>query len=326
MLRTGIPDWVDPDLLNLFPDGIELVSIPARPTAKIAIDFWIPPLTPGAASEMVPYLEGVKVAQSLLAGVDWLLRILPAGPQVCDAQGVHNVATAEWVVAAILASLKYVPFYANLQAKGDWKARKEADQAYRSLHGIAKALHPPVLVEELAGKQVLIVGYGSIGKSIEERLVPFGVEIVRVARSSRPAVPGPRVEPVSALKSLLPHADIVVLIVPLTAETTGMIAAEELALMKRGALLINAARGPVVASDALIDALHSGCIRAAIDVTDPEPLPEGHPLWAAPNLLITPHVAGSSPLFLTRALRFAAEQAARYIAGEPLLNVVSGDY
>lgn len=326
MLRMGIPDWVDPDLFQLFPEDIELVSIPARPAGKIAVDFWIPPLSPGAASEMVPHLEGVKVVQSLLAGVDWLLKVLPAGLQVCDAQGVHNVATAEWVVAAILASLKYLPFYAGLQVANDWKARKEADQAYRSLHGVGKALHPPVLVEELAGKRVLIVGYGSIGKSIEERLLPFEVDIVRVARSSRPAVPGPAVEPVSKLKTLLPGADVVVLIVPLTAETTGMIAAEELALMKRGALLINAARGPVVATDALIGALHSGRIRAAIDVTDPEPLPEGHPLWTASNLLITPHVAGSSPLFLTRALRFAAGQAARYLAGEPLLNVVRGDY
>ncbi|HEY0796149.1 MAG TPA: NAD(P)-dependent oxidoreductase [Acidisarcina sp.] len=273
MLRVGIPDWVDPGLLHLFPDGIELVSVPARPAAKIAVDFWVAPLTPHAASEMVQYLEGVKVVQSLLAGVDWLLKVVPAGsqvwsPQVCDAQGVHNVATAEWVIAAILASLKYMPFYAGLQAAGDWASRKEADQAYRSLHDIAKALHPPVLVEELARKRVLIVGYGSIGRSIEERLMPFDVEIIRVARNARPAVPGPGVEPVSALKALLSGADVVVLIVPLTAETTGMIAAEELALMKRGALLINAARGPVVATDALIEALHSGRIRAAIDVTD----------------------------------------------------------
>jgi phosphoglycerate dehydrogenase-like enzyme len=331
MLRTGIPDWVDPDLLHHFPEGVELVSIPARPTENIAIDFWIPPLTPGAASEMVPHLEGIKVVQSLLAGVDWLLKVVPAGPLgsrplICDAQGVHNVATAEWVIAAILASLKYLPFYADLQRKEDWTSRKQADQAYRSLHAVPKPLQPPVLVEELAGKRVLIVGYGSIGRSIEERLLPFDVDITRVARGARAAHPGPRVEPVADLKTLLPHADVVVLIVPLTDETTGMIAAAELALMKRGALLVNAARGPVVATDALIEALHSGRIRAAIDVTDPEPLREGHPLWAAPNLLITPHVAGSSPLFLARAVRFVTEQVTCYLAGLPLRNIVSGDY
>ena len=174
--------------------------------------------------------------------------------------------------------------------------------------------------EDLAGKTVLIVGYGSIGVAIEARLAAFGVKILRVARSARPE---PEVFAVSELKRLLPEADVVVAIVPLTEETRGLIGAEEIGLMKRGALLVNAARGPVVATEALVEALDQHRIRAALDVTDPEPLPVGHPLWLAPNCLITPHVGGSTPEFIHRAFRFGAEQVRRFIAGEPLENVVS---
>ena len=320
-LRTGVPESVDPDLLHYFPPGIEIIRVPSKPTGSFEVEFWIPPFHQSAAVEVFPHLKGVKVAQSMLAGVDWLLKLVPATVQVCDGQGLHNAATAEWVLAAILASLKYFPFYCALQAEGNWRRRKEVNAAYRLLHNETKTFNPPVLVEELAGKTVLIVGYGSIGKSIEDRLLPFGINVLRVARSSRPGV-----EPVSALKSLLPTADIVVLIVPLTAKTTGMIGAEEIALMRQGALLVNAARGPVVNTEALMNALSEGKIRAAIDVSDPEPLPEDHPLWHAPNLLITPHIAASSPRFLQRSIAFAAEQAARYMAGKPLLNTVEGDY
>ena len=174
--------------------------------------------------------------------------------------------------------------------------------------------------EDLAGKTVLIVGYGSIGAAIEARLQPFGVTIVRVARSARTE---PEVLGIDELHQHLPMADVVVLIVPLTRETHGLIGAAEIGLMKRGALLVNAARGPVVVADALLEALEQHRIRAALDVTDPEPLPAGHPLWSAPNCLITPHVGGSTPEFIHRAFRFGAEQVRRYLAGEELENVVS---
>jgi phosphoglycerate dehydrogenase-like enzyme len=167
----------------------------------------------------------------------------------------------------------------------------------------------------------MIVGYGSIGCSIEERLLPFGVEIVRVARSARPGV-----EPILRLLDLLPDADVIVLIVPQTPETIGMIGPREFARMKQGALLVNAARGPVVDTAALLAALHDGQIRAALDVSDPEPLPPEHPLWSAPNVFLTPHVAASSPMLLPRAIAFAAQQVARYLKGEPLHNIVTGSY
>jgi phosphoglycerate dehydrogenase-like enzyme len=167
----------------------------------------------------------------------------------------------------------------------------------------------------------LIVGYGSIGKAIEARLAPFGANFLRVARNAHEGV-----EPVSKLDELLGQADIVVLIIPLTSETRHLIDAKRLAKMKPRALLVNAARGPIVETEALLQALNDNRIRAAIDVTDPEPLPAGHPLWKAPNLLITPHVAGDSTKFMRRAFRLVSEQAERYALGEPLLNVVTGEY
>jgi phosphoglycerate dehydrogenase-like enzyme len=166
---------------------------------------------------------------------------------------------------------------------------------------------------------VLIVGYGDIGKTIEKYLTPFGVEITRIARTARTS---PEVHPVAALDQLLPEAEIVILILPHTPESHGLIGAQQLALMPQGALLVNAARGPIVQTEALVEALNSGHIRAALDVTDPEPLPLNHPLWKCPNLLITPHVAGSTPQFSPRATRIAADQVRRILNGKPLINVV----
>jgi phosphoglycerate dehydrogenase-like enzyme len=175
------------------------------------------------------------------------------------------------------------------------------------------------MVEELTGKSVMIVGHGSIGQEIERMLEPFHVELIRVARSARE---NPKVHPVSELDALLPKAQIVVLILPATPDSVGLIGARQLALMQQGALLVNAARGPIIKTDALVEALQSGRIRAALDVTDPEPLPEGHPLWKCPNLFITPHVAGSTPEFARRSLQVALDELRRYMAGAPLLNVV----
>ena len=321
MLKVGVPWWIDPEWFSRFPAGIEIEPIEAAPQRTIPVEFWIAPVSPREGAQALPHLQGLKVVQSLYAGVDWLLKMLPPDLILCDAQGLHNIPTAEWAVAAILAALKHFPFYFDLQRAGDWKRRREADLHYRAMYPDAPKSLPPVLQEELHGKRVMIVGYGSIGRSIEERLAPFGVEIVRLARGPRDGVEG-----ISRLLELLPAADIVVLIVPLTPETTGMIGEPELAAMKQGALLVNAARGPVVNTDALLAALESRRIRAVVDVTDPEPLPQGHPLWTAPNLFITPHVAASSSMFLPRAIDFAAGQIARYLKGEPLLNIVTGHY
>jgi phosphoglycerate dehydrogenase-like enzyme len=181
-----------------------------------------------------------------------------------------------------------------LQKGAVWSRRKEAEQHYYALHPPVTRPYPNILCEELHSQRVLIVGYGAIGRAIEERLQPFGPIITRIARTARDGV-----HSIDHLPELLPSADIVVLIVPFTSETTGLIGAK---------------------------ALHNGRISAAIDVTDPEPLPDGHPLWSAPNLLITPHIASSTPQFMVRAMQFAAAQIGRYLRGEPLENIVTGEY
>ena len=321
MLKVGVPDAVDADLYRLLPSGISLETIPLNPTSAVEAEFWIAPPWTGQAERMLPFLRGLRVVQATVAGVDGLLKFMPPDVVLCDARGVHNISTAEWTVAAILASLKYLPLFCELQRAGQWSRRKNAEDRYYAIHPPVKRPYPNILCEELHSQRVLIVGYGAIGRAIEDRLRPFGVDFLRVARTARDGVYS-----IGSLHELLPTADIVVLIVPFTSETTGLIAQKELALMKQGALLVNAARGPVVDSAALLEALHGGRVRAAIDVTDPEPLPDAHPLWSAPNLLITPHIASSTPMFMVRAMKFAAAQIGRYLRREPLENVVNGEY
>jgi phosphoglycerate dehydrogenase-like enzyme len=319
MLRVGYPDSISADLLRDFPEGIELIPVSEKIDHDVDIDVWIPDPYATRALRAWPHLHGVKLVLSMLAGTEWI--VATVGPQVtiCNAQGAHNIPTAEWTLTAILAMLKYFPLYLDIEKSGLWKRRFEASAHYAEITGDTRAFHPEVMLEELTGKSVLLVGYGAIGKEIERMLAPFNVKMLRVARSARTT---PEVHAVSELNQLLPQAEVVVLILPLTAESKGLIGRSQFALMPQGTLLVNAARGPIVETDALVEALNSGRIRTALDVTDPEPLPEGHPLWSCPNLLITPHVAASTPQFTPRALRTAADELRRYMKGEPLENVV----
>jgi phosphoglycerate dehydrogenase-like enzyme len=319
MVRIGVDESLSEELLRDFPREAEIVRIPRSPTGVVEVDFWILPFQRRDAVETFSHLRGVKVVQSMMAGVDWITPWLPKDVVLCDGQGIHDVSASEWVLTAILSSLKRFPVYRDLQLQQVWKGQAAVSDGFLN-EGGAQVGQYRVLGEDLAGKTVLIVGYGSIGAAIEARLNPFGVEIQRVARSAKSE---PEVSSVSELHRLIPEADVIVIIVPLTEETRGMFGTAELGLMKRGALLVNAARGPVVVTDALVEALEAHRIRAALDVTDPEPLPEGHPLWLAPNCLITPHVGGSTPEFIHRAFRFGAAQVRRFIAGEPLENVVT---
>jgi phosphoglycerate dehydrogenase-like enzyme len=319
MVRVGVDASLDETLLKDFTPEAQLVRITRELEGEVEIDFWIPQSSPKTVEAQWQHLKGVKVVQAPWAGVDSLRQLFPPDVILCDARGVHDIPTAEWAVAAVLAMQKYLPFYTAVQKSGDWSERSQAREIYRLSHGKETSL--PALVDEVADKTVLIVGYGSIGQAIEARLAPFGANFLRVARSPRKGV-----EAVSGLDQLLPQADIVILILPLTSETRHMIDARRLAKMKPGALLVNAARGAIVDSDALLRALDERRIRAAIDVTDPEPLPLGHPLWKAPNLLITPHVAGDSARFMKRLFVLASAQAERFARGEPLQNIVTGEY
>jgi len=319
MLRVGYPATLAAELFNDFPKEVELISLPDTLDHDVDIDVWIPDPYSNRATRTWPHLRRVRLVLALLAGTEWIPGIVGPHVTICNAHGAHNISTAEWTVASILTMLKYFPFYLDVQHAGKWKLRYKASANYAELTGDARPIYPPVMLEELTGKKVLLVGYGSIGTEIERMLAPFHVDMVRVARSARTQ---PEVFAVGDLDKLLPQAEIVILILPSTAETRGLIGARQFAMMRQGALLVNAARGPIVDTDALIDALQSCKIRAAIDVTDPEPLPDGHPLWDCPNLLITPHVGGSSPQFARNAVRVAAEELRRYMKGEPLHNVV----
>ena len=318
-LRVGYPAKLPAELLKLFPAEAELIPVPKSPEADIPIDVWIAPPSAPLGQQVWPHLKGVKIALSLMAGTEWLTDLVGPSVTVTNAQGAHSISTAEWTVAAILATLKYLPFYRDMQHLGDWSQRSQVSKQYAEIHADATPQFPPILQEELSGKNVLIVGYGDIGKTIEKFLGPYDCDITRIARSARTS---PEVHAVAELDNLLPHAEIVILILPLTPESHGLIGANQIALMQQGALLVNAARGPIIQTDALVTALNQGHIRAALDVTDPEPLPAGHPLWKCPNLLVTPHVAGSTPQFSPRATKIAAEQVRRLIQGEPLINVV----
>jgi phosphoglycerate dehydrogenase-like enzyme len=319
MLRVGYSANLAAEWLSDFPQGIELIRLPRELDHDVELDVWVPDPYPTRNLKIVPHLRGVKLVLSLMAGTEWIPGAMGPHVTICNARGAHNISTAEWTLSAILALLKHFPLFLEIQKSGEWKRRSGASAEYAEITGDTAAHYPPVMLEELTGKTVLLVGYGSIGKEIERMLEPFRVNLIRVARTARE---NPTVHATGELAALLPMAEVVVLILPSSAETRWMMGTRQFALMQQGALLVNAARGPIVNTDALVDALKSGKIRAALDVTDPEPLPVDHPLWKCPNLLITPHVGGSSPGFARRALRVAADELRRYMAGEPLLNVV----
>lgn len=319
MLRVGYPTTLSADLLSGFPGDIHLVPLADPIDNDVEIDVWIPDPSSARSMRIAPHLRGVKLVLSLMAGTEWIPAAMGPHVTICNARGAHNIATAEWTLSVILATYKYLPLFLDVQRAGVWKRRFEASAHYARISGDGRTIYPAVMQEELTGKSVLLVGHGSIGKEIERMLAPFHVHLTRVARTART---NPQVHAVAELDALLPAAEIVILILPSSAESHRLIGARQFSLMRQGALLVNAARGPIVDTDALVAALHSGRIRAALDVTDPEPLPEGHPLWSCPNLILTPHVGGSSPRFAPRALQVAADELRRYMAGEPLHNVV----
>lgn len=319
MVRVGVDENLAEELLTDFPKEVEIVRVPRKPSTTIDVDFWILVFARADAGQTFRHLRGVKVVQSMMAGVDWITPWLPKDITLCDGRGLHDISTSEWVLTAILSSLKRFPSYRDAQLRREWIGQASISDGFMNVAGPQVGQYE-ILGDDLAGKTVLIIGYGSIGAAVEARLTPFGAKILRLARTARKT---PEVFPVDQLRILLPHADIVVAIVPLTAETKGMLGAAEFALMKRGALLVNGARGPIVDTEALVEALQQNHLRAVLDVTNPEPLPPTHPLWSAPNCMITPHVAGSTPEFIYRAFRFGVHQVQRFLAGEKLENIVN---
>ena len=241
-----------------------------------------------------------RLVQSQSIGYDDVPDALPPGHVFANAACVHETSTAELTLALVLAAQRGIPDFVRAAAEGRW----------------APARH-----ESLADRRVLLLGYGGVGRAIEARLAPFEVELVRVATRARDDAAG-RIHAIDELPSLLPTADIVIVGVPLTDATTGLVDAAFLSALPDGALVVNIARGKVADTDAILAEASSGRLRFALDVTDPEPLPEGHPLFALPNVLISPHVGGASTAMMPRMARLVREQIERMLRGDEPLNVV----
>lgn len=265
------------------------------------VEIYVPPyLVDSRISEVLPRMTSLRYVQTLTAGVDNVRPHVPDGVTLLNGRGIHDASTSELALTLILSSLRGVPGFVRLQDQHRWR---------------------PHWRPALADKRVLLVGYGSVGAAIERRLLPFETEVVRVARTARAGVHG-----LEALPDLLPDADVVVLVVPLTDETRGLVDADFLARMKDGALLVNVARGPVVVTADLLAELEAERLVAAIDVVDPEPLPEDSPLWDAPGLLVSPHVGGGTSAMWPRAYRLVRDQLHRIAAGEQPVNIMTGAY
>jgi len=292
--RIGtIPDGVTVDCYRA--DGDEL------PESIGEVAFYVLPYLKGAeVLDRAGEMTSLQVIQTLTAGVENFVPRVPDGVTLCNAAGVHDASTAELALALALASGRRLDLYARNQPAGRWAPE----------HG-----------RSLADQRVLILGYGHIGQAIERRL--SGFEVARVTRVARRSRPDPEVHAIDELADLLPDVDVVFVIAPLTEQTEGLLDAGMLARLPDDALVVNVARGKVVDTDALLAETSSGRLRAALDVTDPEPLPAEHPLWRTPGVLISPHVGGASSAFFPRADRLITAQLGRWARGEPLENVVS---
>ena len=267
------------------PDGLADTEFLVAPYMGPALD--------AAALAEMPRL---RVIQLFSAGFETWLPLVPDGVTLCNGRGVHGGSTAELAVAGVLALVRELPHFLDEQRAGRWS---------------------PKQTEGTNGKRVLVLGAGDIGRRVATALGAFGAEPILVARTARDGV-----HAVAELPDLLPQAQIVVLALPATGETRGLVDADFLAALPDGAVVANVARGPIIDTDALLAELTAGRLKAFLDVTEPEPLPAGHPLWSAPNLVLTPHIGGGTHGWQQRGFALVRAQLDRYLAGEPLENVV----
>lgn len=293
-------------LLPAFLTGIEYTGeIILYDDAPVSADlrragFFVPEyMGPVSTVEVLARMPALEIVQLLTAGFEYVLPYLPNGVKLCNAAGVHDASTAELAVGLILASLRGLDVAARSMESGAW------------VHETRPSL---------ADRQVLILGAGGVGQAVRRRIEPFEATVTMIGRTGRPGVLA-----IADLDSILPSADVVVLAVPLDASTRGLVDSKFLALMKTGALLVNVSRGPVVDTDALIAGLQGGGISAALDVTDPEPLPPGHRLWSCPNLLISAHVGGDTSAFAPRARALVSDQLTSWATGQPMRNIIPTD-
>ncbi|VXB30451.1 2-hydroxyacid dehydrogenase [Nocardioides sp. AX2bis] len=294
----------DPSELGDVPAGLRYEVVPTLdevPASVGEVELVVTPYDLGdQLGEAVKGMERLRVVQTLTAGVDAVRASVPADVTLCNGRGIHDTSTAELAFLLVLAGLRDLPRFVRAQDRREWS---------------------PAWRGALAGKRVAVVGAGSIASALQRRLEAFEAEVTMVGRTAREGV-----RATDELPSLLPEQDVVVLLVPLTDATRGLVDADFLAALPDGALLVNVARGAVVDTDALLAELGTGRLRAALDVFETEPLPDDSPLWDARGLILTPHVGGLSDAMWPRAYRLVREQLERFAAGEPLENVMDGDY
>lgn len=285
-------------------DGVRPVRYaPGEPLPLEAADAEVLIPAPGAGEEtaaLLPRLPKVKLIQLLTADVEQWAESLPAGILLSTCRGAHGGSTAEWAVAMLLSIYRELSELAADQREHRWRSR---------------------MTDTLQDKRVLILGAGQLGMHLRRRLEPFDATVTMVGLKHRTGVHGH-----DELPDLLPQQEAVVVMVPLTPVSRGMVNAEFLAALPDGAVVVNASRGPVVDSGALLAELRAGRLRAALDVMDPEPLPVDDPLWSAPGLLLTPHVAGNVRGGRRRSYAVAAEEIQLYVNGELPNNLVHGEY
>ena len=291
LLRAGVPVDVRLELWDLTGSGFPEVDVVVVPNYFVAREGF----------RVLHDLPRLRVVQLPSAGYEHALPHLPRGVILCNGRGVHDAGTAELALALALAAQRGISEAVRAMPDGRWD---------------------PVLRSSLADRRVMVLGYGSIGAAIGRRLAAFEAEVVRVAQAAREAPEGP-VHGIDELMALLPTVDIVISALPLTDATRGLIDAAVLAAMPDGALLVNVGRGRVVDTEALLAELRAGRLRAALDVTDPEPLPADHPLWRAPNTIITPHVGGYTTATTPRLVALVRRQIDELLAGREPVNVVA---
>ena len=295
------PDWIATGYA--FPADVQVTEcddlgeLPADVIASA--EFVVLPYEGSTISieESLARMTNVKVIQTLTAGFDNVQPFMPAHITLCNAAGVHDDATSELAVLLTLSVLRDMPRSFKAQQDRHW-------ETYFS--------------RSLAGKTVLLIGYGNVGKAAEKRLLGFGCKVIPVARTARD-----HVHAISDLPNLIPSADVVMLIVPNNPGTVNLVDAKFLASMKDDSVLVNVARGVVVDTDALMAELKTGRISAALDVTEPEPLPADHPLWSLPNVIITSHNGGEGDVFWERARTRIHSQFDLWLAGKPLECVIT---
>lgn len=295
--------WTQYDDLKV-PDGFKRLSpvtTPLDPDQAGNLDditFFVPTYM-GGREALLPVLRmpNLRVLQLPYAGYETALEFARPGLTICNASGVHDDSTAELAVGLTIASLRGFPTFMRNQLKGEWIREKR---------------------KSLSDSRIGIVGFGSIGHRIKQNLSGFAVTTVEFTRSGSDGS-----KKMSELDAELPNLDVVILSMPLNDDSRNLFDANRLAKMKDGALLVNVSRGAVVDTDALVAELNKGRILAALDVTEPEPLPAGHPLWSAKGLLLTPHVGGESTAFEPRIRKLIEDQLQRLAEDQPLKNIVN---